>query len=69
MDARITAAWNAGTRPRYTQGDRWILPLGGGNYATLANGANLTRVGEQVRDNLGWNEPDLSLDLFQSFRL
>ena len=66
MDARVAAAWIAGTRPRYTQGDRWILPFGGGAYAVLADGPNLTRVGERVRDNFGWNEPDLSLDLFQT---
>ena len=40
--------------------------FGGGAYAVLADGPNLTRVGEQVRDNFGWNEPDLSLDLFQT---
>ena len=33
---------------------------------TPANGPNLTRIGQRVRDELGWNEPDLSLDIFQT---
>ena len=66
MDPRIAAAWAAGTRPRHTEGDNWILPLGGGSRVTLANGPNLTDVGRRVRDELGWDEPDLSLDLFQT---
>ena len=64
MDARLAAAWGAGTRPRYTQGDRWIMPLGGGSYTVLADGSNLTRAGETLR-NLGWNEPNLAMDMFQ----
>ena len=66
MDPRIAAAWAAGTRPRHTDGDNWILPLGGASRVTLANGPNLTREGQRVRDELGWNEPDLSLDIFQT---
>ena len=64
MDARIAAAWGAGTRPRYTQGDRWVMPLGGNSYAVLANGPNLTPAGERLKD-LGWNEPDLAMDMYQ----
>ena len=60
----VAAAWANGNRPTYTQGDRWILRLDGNRYATLANGPNLTAEGRYARDNLGWNEPDLSLDIF-----
>ena len=68
MDPRIAAAWAAGVRPRHTgtETDRWIISLGGNSYRTLANGPNLTDLGRRVRDELGWNEPDLSLDLFQT---
>ena len=61
----VAAAWANGNRPTYTKGDRWILRLDGNRYATLANGPNLTAEGRYARDNLGWDEPDLSLDIFQ----
>ena len=40
------------------------MPFGGGSYAVVADGPNLTRAGETLR-NLGWNEPNLAMDMFQ----
>ena len=65
MSVRVAQAWAEGVRPTYTQGDRWILRLGPNSYVTLANGPNLTAEGRRLRD-LGWVEPDLSLNLFQT---
>ena len=64
MSARVAQAWAEGVRPTYTQGDRWIIRLGANSYVTLANGPNLTAEGWRLRD-LGWVEPDLSLNLFK----
>ena len=65
MSARVAQAWADGVRPTYTQGDRWILRLGANSYVTLANGPNLTAEGRRLRD-LGWDEPNLAMDLFQT---
>ena len=65
MSARVAQAWAEGVRPTYTQGDRWILRLGANSYVTLANGPNLTAEGRRLRD-LGWDEPNLTMDLFQT---
>ena len=65
MSARVAQAWAEGVRPTYTQGDRWIIRLGANSYVTLANGPNLTAEGRRVRD-LGWDEPNLTMDLFQT---
>ena len=65
MSARVAQAWAEGVRPTYTQGDRFILRLGVNSYVTLSNGPNLTAEGRRLRD-LGWVEPDLSLNLFQT---
>ena len=40
------------------------MPLGGGSYAVLSDGPNLTRAEETLR-NLGWVEPNLAIDMLQ----
>ena len=68
MSARVAQAWADGLRPRYTAGDRWIMPLAEGAgrqpFVVVANGPNLTAEGRRLRD-LGWVEPNLAMDLFQ----
>ena len=65
MNARVTEAWAAGVRPHYKKDtDRWIIRVGD-TYAPLSVGSDLTAVGEHAR-TLGWDEPDLRMDMFQA---
>ena len=65
MNARVSEAWAAGVRPHYKKDtDRWIIRVGD-TYAPLSVGSDLTAVGEHAR-TLGWDEPDLRMDMFQA---